>query len=41
MLAGPILILYELSIWIVRFTGAERTRTEELDEDEREIGREG
>ena len=41
MLAGPILILYELSIWIVRFTGAERIRTESLDEDEREIGRAG
>jgi sec-independent protein translocase protein TatC len=41
MLAGPIFILYELSIWIVRFTGAERTRKESIDEDEREIGKAG
>jgi len=41
MLAGPVFILYELSIWIVRLTGAERARGESLDDDEREIGRAG
>ncbi len=41
MLAAPVFILYELSIWIVRFTGSESRRDESFDEDEREIGHAG
>jgi len=38
MLAAPVLILYELSIWIVKFTGRERKRDDSFDQDERDIG---
>jgi sec-independent protein translocase protein TatC len=38
MLAGPLLILYEFSIWLVRFTGKKVDEGDLLDDDEREIG---
>jgi len=41
MLAGPLLILYELSIWLVRWTGKQRRDDSAFEEDEREIGGEG
>jgi len=41
MLAGPLLILYELSIWLVRLTGKQRCDDSAFDEDEREIGKAG
>jgi sec-independent protein translocase protein TatC len=41
MLAGPLLVLFELSIWVVKFTGKKRREDTTYDEDEREIGRAG
>jgi sec-independent protein translocase protein TatC len=41
MLAGPLLVLYEISIWIVKFTGRTPRFADELDDDEREIGLSG
>jgi sec-independent protein translocase protein TatC len=41
MLAGPLLVLYEISIWIVKFTGRGSRFDDELDDDEREIGLSG
>jgi len=41
MLAGPLLILYEISIWLVRLTGKGEREEDLLDDDEREIGRAG
>ncbi len=38
MLAGPLLLLYELSIWLVRFTGKRAGDGDLFDDDEREIG---
>ncbi len=41
MLALPIVILYELSIWVVRLTGDRSRPGDSLSDDEREIGRAG
>lgn len=38
MLAAPVIILYELSIWIVKFTGRERKKDSDFEEDERDVG---
>jgi len=41
MLAGPLVILYEISIWLVKFTANKRRPDDELDDDEREVGLSG
>ena len=41
LLAGPLVILYEASIWIVWATGKERKKDDSFEEDEGETGRSG